>query len=48
LPTLARLICAGACLRILLDKRSFMSPRLEYRLRFSIAHEVGQAILNHG
>jgi hypothetical protein len=24
---------------ILVDKRAFMSPRLEYRLRFSVAHE---------
>jgi len=31
---------------ILLDKRSFMSPRLEYRLRFSIAHEIGHLILH--
>jgi hypothetical protein len=27
---------------ILVDKRAFMSPRLEYRLRFSVAHEIGQ------
>jgi len=26
---------------ILVDKRAFMSPRLEYRLRFSVAHEIG-------
>jgi hypothetical protein len=31
---------------ILLDKRSFMSPRLEYRLRFSVAHEIGHLILH--
>ena len=31
---------------ILLDKRAFMSPRLEYRLRFSIAHEIGHLILH--
>ena len=24
---------------ILVDKRAFMSPRMEYRLRFSVAHE---------
>ena len=24
---------------ILVDKRTFMSPRLEYRLRFSVAHK---------
>ncbi len=32
---------------ILVDKRAFMSPRLEYRLRFSVAHEIGHFIL-HG
>jgi hypothetical protein len=26
---------------ILVDKRAFMSPRLEYRLRFSVGHEIG-------
>jgi hypothetical protein len=31
---------------ILLDKRSFMSPRLEYRLRFSVAHEIGHLVLH--
>ncbi len=31
---------------ILLDKRAFMSPRLEYRLRFSVAHEIGHLILH--
>jgi hypothetical protein len=31
---------------ILVDKRAFMSPRLEYRLRFSIAHEIGHLILH--
>ncbi len=31
---------------ILLDKRSFMSPRLEYRVRFSVAHEIGHLILH--
>ena len=30
---------------ILLDKRSFMSPRLECRLCFSVAHEIGHLIL---
>ena len=29
---------------ILVDKRAFMSPRLEYRLRFSVAHEIGDLI----
>ena len=32
---------------ILVDKRAFMNPRLEYRLRFSVAHEIGHLIL-HG
>jgi len=31
---------------ILLDKRAFMSARLEYRLRFSVAHEIGHLILH--
>jgi len=31
---------------ILLDKRAFMSPRLEYRLHFSVAHEIGHLILH--
>jgi hypothetical protein len=31
---------------ILLDKRAFMSPKLEYRLRFSVAHELGHLILH--
>lgn len=31
---------------ILVDKRAFMSPRLEYRLRFSVAHEIGHFILH--
>jgi len=31
---------------ILVDKRAFMSPRLEYRLRFSVAHEIGHLILH--
>jgi hypothetical protein len=31
---------------ILIDKRSFMSPRLEYRLRFSVAHEIGHLVLH--
>lgn len=31
---------------ILLDKRAFMSPRLEYRLRFSVAHEIGHLVLH--
>ena len=29
---------------ILVDKRAFMSPRLEYRLRFSVAREIGHLI----
>jgi hypothetical protein len=33
---------------ILVDKRAFMSPRLEYRLRFSVAHEIGHLILHRG
>lgn len=32
---------------ILVDKRAFMNPRLEYRLRFSVAHEIGHLILHH-
>ena len=31
---------------ILVDNRAFMNPRLEYRLRFSIAHEIGHLILH--
>ncbi len=31
---------------ILVDKRGFMNPRLEYRLRFSVAHELGHLILH--
>jgi hypothetical protein len=31
---------------ILVDKRSFMSPRLEYRLRFSVAHEIGHLVMH--
>jgi hypothetical protein len=31
---------------ILVDKRAFMSSRLEYRLRFSVAHEIGHLILH--
>lgn len=31
---------------ILVDKRAFMSPRLEYRLRFSVAHEIGHHVLH--
>jgi hypothetical protein len=30
---------------VLVDKRAFMSPRLEYRLRFSVAHEIGHLVL---
>src|SRR5688572_12853758 len=31
---------------ILVDHHAFMSPRLEYRLRFSVAHEIGHLILH--
>jgi hypothetical protein len=31
---------------ILVDRRAFMSPRLEYRLRFSVAHEIGHLVLH--
>src|SRR6185503_3689188 len=31
---------------ILLDKRAFMSPRLGYGLRFSVAREIGHLILH--
>jgi hypothetical protein len=31
---------------ILVDRRGFMSPRLEYRLRFSVAHEIGHLVLH--
>jgi Zn-dependent peptidase ImmA (M78 family) len=31
---------------ILVDNRDFMSPRLEYRVRFSVAHEIGHLILH--
>ena len=31
---------------ILVDRHAFMAPRLEYRLRFSVAHEIGHLILH--
>ena len=31
---------------ILVDRHAFMSPHLEYRLRFSVAHEIGHLILH--
>lgn len=31
---------------ILVDRHAFMSPRLEYRLRFSVAHEIGHLMLH--
>ena len=31
---------------ILVDRHAFMSPRLQYRLRFSVAHEIGHLILH--
>lgn len=31
---------------ILVDRRAFMSPRLEYRLRFSVGHEIGHFVLH--
>ena len=31
---------------ILVDRRAFMNPRLEYRLRSSVAHEIGHLILH--
>src|SRR5208283_4655088 len=31
---------------ILVDRRAFMNPRMEYRLRFSVAHEIGHLILH--
>ena len=31
---------------ILVDRRAFMNPRLEFRLRFSIAHEIGHLVLH--
>ena len=31
---------------ILVDRRAFMNPRIEYRLRFSVAHEIGHLILH--
>ena len=39
-------LLVGDLRSILLDKRSFMSPRLEYRMRFSVAHEIGHLILH--
>ena len=39
-------LLVGDLRSILLDKRTFMSPRLEYRLRFSVAHEIGHLILH--
>ena len=40
------LLLMGDLKSILVDKRGFMSPRLEYRLRFSVAHEIGHLILH--
>ena len=31
---------------ILVDRRAFMNPRMEYRLRFSVAHEIGHLVLH--
>lgn len=31
---------------VLVDRRSFMNPRMEYRLRFSVAHEIGHLLLH--
>jgi hypothetical protein len=31
---------------VLVDRRAFMNPRMEYRLRFSVAHEIGHLILH--
>ena len=29
---------------VLVDRHAFMNPRLEYRLRFSVAHEIGHLV----
>ena len=39
-------ILLGDLKTILVDKRSFTSPKQEYRLRFSVAHELGHYILH--
>ncbi len=31
---------------VLVDRRAFMNPRMEYRLRFSVAHEIGHLTLH--
>ena len=36
----------GDLTSILVDRHAFMAPRLEYRLRFSVAHEIGHLILH--
>jgi hypothetical protein len=36
----------GDLTSILVDRHAFMTPRLEYRLRFSVAHEIGHLILH--
>ena len=39
-------ILLGDLKTILVDKRSFTSPKQEYRLRYSVAHELGHYILH--
>jgi hypothetical protein len=40
-------ILLGDLKTILVDKESFTNPKQEYRLRFSVAHEIGHLVL-HG
>ena len=39
-------ILLGDLQTILVDKRSFTNPKQEYRLRFSVAHELGHYVLH--
>jgi len=39
-------ILMGDLKTILVDKRSFLTPKQEYRLRFSVAHELGHYVLH--
>lgn len=39
-------VLLGDLKTILVDKRSFTNPRSQYRLRFSVAHEIGHLILH--
>jgi IrrE N-terminal-like domain len=39
-------ILLGDLKTILVDKRTFLNPKQEYRLRFSVAHELGHYVLH--